>query len=546
MVDSRVKRTVGYTLSGGFLTVAFGVLGAASAQAKTDAPVSGVPVAGGIVKAADAAKNVVQKAKPAPQVRKGGSPSNGGDSGKQQKNRDAALKAASHVPVVGGFAKAANVAKDVAEKSKAKSSTSPRSSGNAGDQRRNSTSNDKMADQAKVRDKALSVTPFGAAVVKSANAAKNAAERVKAAQPKSQGSAQAVKLKAEDRKAQASARAGARANAVVPAKSLREQIGSTLTEAEESFEAGLKSSRQWAQTEIDDEKNDPNKTPDVGTTVRRFAAGAYAAVHDNVTSAAELLDTLNDSAQGDEEASRKVEQTGKDVADGVVNVVSDPKAAAKKAVAAGEQAWEGFKASPVSGTGEVLANVVGYRAITKSKEGVEAAARAEAPKPRSTTPATGGGKARPSTTVTPSAATAVPAVPKAKAAGPTGRPKVNLNHIEIDGTKYPESVQHIIDNLTPNAKGKYRYEGTVDRPGAKDRRKKSLRGIRRIVGKDRDEWPQAVFVEGGKGASVRHIDPSDNKGSGASLGNQMRGNKAGDYRIDDNTKIRIFVKPPKP
>jgi hypothetical protein len=225
--------------------------------------------------------------------------------------------------------------------------------------------------------------------------------------------------------------------------------------------------------------------------------------------------------------------------------VSDPKAAANKAVAVGERAWEGFKAAPVSGTGEVLANVVGYRAITKSREGVEAAARAEAP-----TPATGGGKARPSTTVAPSAATAVPAVPKAKAkttaTGATGRPKVNLKHIEIDGTKYPESAQHIIDNLTPNAKGKYRYEGTVDRPGAKDRRKSSLRGIRRILNKDRDEWPQAVFVEGGKGASVRHIDPSDNKGSGASLGNQMRGNKAGDYRIDDNTRIRVFVRPPTP
>ncbi|OXM60814.1 hypothetical protein CF165_40895 [Amycolatopsis vastitatis] len=270
----------------------------------------------------------------------------------------------------------------------------------------------------------------------------------------------------------------------------------------------MKSSRQWAQGQIDEEKNDPNKAPDAGTTVRRFVAGAYAAVHDNVTSTAELVGTLDKAIQGDEAASRKVEQTAKDIGDGVVNTVRDRDAAVDKAVAAGKQAWEGFKKAPVSGTGEIIANLATYRKITRSAEDEAVVAH------------TG--------------------------AGTTGSPKVNLKRTEIDGTKYPESAQHIIDNLKPNAKGKYRYDATVDRPGTKARRKASLRGVRRMLFKDRDEWPQAVFKEGGAGASVRHIGRSDNRGSGAALGNQLRGNKAGDYRIHDGTRIRVFVKPPKP
>lgn len=127
---------------------------------------------------------------------------------------------------------------------------------------------------------------------------------------------------------------------------------------------------------------------------------------------------------------------------------------------------------------------------------------------------------------------------------PTGRPKVNLRRTVIDGTQHPESAQHIIDNLKPNAKGKYSYDATVNRPGTKDRRRKSLRGVPRAPGKHRDEWPQAVFEEGGEGASVRHLTPADNQGSGAALGNHLRGNKAGDYRIEDGTRIRVFVRPP--
>ncbi|MEV7098153.1 NucA/NucB deoxyribonuclease domain-containing protein [Amycolatopsis sp. NPDC051045] len=250
--------------------------------------------------------------------------------------------------------------------------------------------------------KAASAVPVAGVFVKSANAAKGAAEKGKAAQPKSQGSGESAKQRAEDRQAQVSERASGKATAVVQPKSLREWIGAALEEADEFIDSGLRSSRQLAQEQIDEEKNDPNKAPDVGTTARRLAAGAYAAVHDNVTSTAELVGTLDKAVQGDEEASRKVEQTAGDLVGGVANTVNDPKG----------------------------------------------------------------------------------------------------------------------------------------------RRKASLRSVRRKLFKDRDEWPRAVFKEGGKGASVRHIGRSDNRGSGAALGNQLRGNKAGDYRIDDGTRIRVFVKPP--
>lgn len=43
-----------------------------------------------------------------------------------------------------------------------------------------------------------------------------------------------------------------------------------------------------------------------------------------------------------------------------------------------------------------------------------------------------------------------------------------------------------------------------------------------------------MFEEGGAGASVRYIDPSDNMGAGACLGNLCR-----PYR--DGTRVRIVV-----
>lgn len=58
---------------------------------------------------------------------------------------------------------------------------------------------------------------------------------------------------------------------------------------------------------------------------------------------------------------------------------------------------------------------------------------------------------------------------------------------------------------------------------AKNNRKESLKGIKTQAGMDRDEYPRSMFKEGGKGASVKLITSSDNRGSGAYIGAGCRG-----------------------
>lgn len=53
---------------------------------------------------------------------------------------------------------------------------------------------------------------------------------------------------------------------------------------------------------------------------------------------------------------------------------------------------------------------------------------------------------------------------------------------------------------------------------------------------DLDEYPPAMSMEGGKGASVRAILRSDNRGSDSSAGHQLRGYNNGvkfRYKIVD-------------
>ena len=73
---------------------------------------------------------------------------------------------------------------------------------------------------------------------------------------------------------------------------------------------------------------------------------------------------------------------------------------------------------------------------------------------------------------------------------------------------------------------------TINRAGAKANRRDSLKGVGTKPGLDRDEFPPAMFQEGGKGASVRRIGSSDNRGAGASIGGQCRGLECG-------SKVRI-------
>src|SRR5690606_9068274 len=96
--------------------------------------------------------------------------------------------------------------------------------------------------------------------------------------------------------------------------------------------------------------------------------------------------------------------------------------------------------------------------------------------------------------------------------------------IKIDAKKYPESAKHIKDSQ----KSGHPSILTVNRGGANANRKASLKGTSTIRKMDRDEYPPAVFQEGGAGASVRHISSGDNRGAGSSMGNQLRGVKNGE------------------
>ena len=111
-----------------------------------------------------------------------------------------------------------------------------------------------------------------------------------------------------------------------------------------------------------------------------------------------------------------------------------------------------------------------------------------------------------------------------------GNTETNVIEIELSRKKYPESVEHIEDAI---ASGQPEIL-TIDRSGAKNNRQASLKGIDKIPGMDLDEYPPAMSKEGGKGASVRGITSSDNRGSGSKVGYQLR-------KYKDGTKYKIKI-----
>ncbi|MDX2173676.1 MAG: RHS repeat-associated core domain-containing protein [Bacteroidota bacterium] len=107
-----------------------------------------------------------------------------------------------------------------------------------------------------------------------------------------------------------------------------------------------------------------------------------------------------------------------------------------------------------------------------------------------------------------------------------------VKKVYIDKTKYPEAAKHIDD---AQASGQP-IGGIVDRAGASARRREALKDIKTVSNKDRDEYPPAILSTGGKGSSVRLIDKSDNRGAGASMGNQLRD-------VPDGTQVELHTSP---
>jgi hypothetical protein len=83
--------------------------------------------------------------------------------------------------------------------------------------------------------------------------------------------------------------------------------------------------------------------------------------------------------------------------------------------------------------------------------------------------------------------------------------------------KYPETADHILDAI---AKGEPPV-CTIDRSESDSHRDASLAGVPTKKGYDRDEWPMAMCAEGGAGADIRYVTPSDNRGAGSWIGGQL-------------------------
>ncbi len=88
--------------------------------------------------------------------------------------------------------------------------------------------------------------------------------------------------------------------------------------------------------------------------------------------------------------------------------------------------------------------------------------------------------------------------------------------VEIPQGLYPESASHILDAQNAG----WPSELTIAREDARENRHESLEGISTVPGFARDEYPPAMFEEGGAGASVRYVPPSDNRGAGSCIGHQ--------------------------
>jgi len=102
--------------------------------------------------------------------------------------------------------------------------------------------------------------------------------------------------------------------------------------------------------------------------------------------------------------------------------------------------------------------------------------------------------------------------------------------IDFPEDRYPLTAKHIKDAIE---KGESKI-CTIDRAGAEENRKLSLKGIPTRSGYDRDEWPMAMCEEGGEGADIEYIPPSDNRGAGSWVGNQLD-------QYEDGTKVFIEV-----
>lgn len=103
--------------------------------------------------------------------------------------------------------------------------------------------------------------------------------------------------------------------------------------------------------------------------------------------------------------------------------------------------------------------------------------------------------------------------------------------LEFPGDRYPETAEHIQEAIQNGESAIC----TIDRDQAEENRKESLKGVPTKKGYDRDEWPMAMCAEGGAGADIEYITPSDNRGAGSWVGNQLE-------EFADGTRVEFIFK----
>ncbi|MEK8129821.1 NucA/NucB deoxyribonuclease domain-containing protein [Paenibacillus filicis] len=113
----------------------------------------------------------------------------------------------------------------------------------------------------------------------------------------------------------------------------------------------------------------------------------------------------------------------------------------------------------------------------------------------------------------------------------TGSDATATVKLDFPSERYPETGKHIKDAI---AAGKSDI-CTIDRNGAEKNRQESLKGVPVKKGYDRDEWPMAMCREGGRGADIQYISPSDNRGAGSWVSNKLE-------PYQDGTRVQFIVK----
>ena len=90
-------------------------------------------------------------------------------------------------------------------------------------------------------------------------------------------------------------------------------------------------------------------------------------------------------------------------------------------------------------------------------------------------------------------------------------------YVELSGSRYPQTTGHIEDAQGAGQPALLH----IDRADEDLHRSQSLAPYPPRSGYDRDEYPPAMSREGGTGADVRYISPSDNRGAGSVMGNKL-------------------------